>query len=130
MARKRKERKGGLRIDPSVREWLTDAAENPAALTAKQRRDRKRAKATYDLPRDIQEAVRRVAREEDTSASQVVEMLLAFALNAYIRGEESLRGAFWDGKTPARTPRFSWNVEPPDEWLEAIVRFLSAEKGE
>ena len=129
MTKKGKARKGGLRIDPSVREWLKNAAENPAALTAKQRRDRKRQRAIFDLPRDIQEVLRRVARKEDTSISQVVEMLLVFGLNAYIRGEESLREAFWDGKTPARTPRFSWNIEPPDEWLERLTKFLAKEKG-
>ena len=121
MVKKQKERKGGLRIDPEVREWLREAARNPAAMTAKQRWDSRRQRASYDLPAEIQEAVRAVARQEDTSASQVVEMLLAYALVAYARGEEALRGAFWGGKTPARTPRFSWNLELPEAWKTVIA---------
>lgn len=122
---KKRERKGGLRIDPGVREWLQEAARNPAAMTAKQRWDSRRQKATYDLPTHIQEAVKAVARKEDTSASQVVEMLLAYALVAYARGEEELKGAFWDNKTPARTPRFSWNLELPEAWRERIVALVA-----
>ncbi len=121
----RRERKGGLRIDPEVARWRKEAARNPAAMTAKQRWDSRRQKATYDLAADIQDAVKAVARKEDTSASQVVEMLLAYALVAYARGEEALRGAFWGGKTPARTPRFSWNLELPEAWRERIAALVA-----
>ena len=123
MAKKR-ERKGGLRIDPGVQEWLREAARNPAAMTAKQRWDSRRQRASYDLTTHIQEAVKAVARKEDTSASQVVEMLLAFAMVAYARGDEELRGAFWGSKTPARTPRFSWNLEVPEGWKERIAELI------
>jgi len=121
MARKHRERKGGLRLDPEVAKWRREAARNPAAMTAKQRWDSKRQRASYDLSHEIQAAVKAVARKEDTSASQVVEMLLAYALVAYAGDEGGVRGIIWSAKTPARTPRFSWNLEVPEEWRASIV---------
>ncbi len=124
MARK-KERKGGLRIDPEVAKWQREAARNPAAMTAKQRWDRKRQKATYDLPADIQAAVKAIARKEDTSASQVVEVFLAYALVAYASREGGLQEVIWEAKAPARTPRFSWNLELPETWKERIATLVA-----
>lgn len=122
---RKKERKGGLRIDPDVAKWQREAARNPAAMTAKQRWDRKRQKATYDLPADIQAAVKAIARKEDTSASQVVEVFLAYALVAYASREGGLQEVIWEAKTPARTPRFSWNLELPEAWKERIATLVA-----
>jgi hypothetical protein len=52
----------GLRTDPKITELLQGAVENRAALTQKQKRDRSRQKATYDLPPALQDAVSAVAR--------------------------------------------------------------------
>lgn len=122
---KKRERKGGLRLDPSVQEWLREAARNPAAMTAKQRWDSRRQRASYDLVVEIQEAVKAVARQEDTSASQVAEMLLAYGLIAYAEGKEELLEAIRAMKVPARTPRFSWNLELPDAWKTRIEGLLA-----
>ena len=113
---KDKRRIGGLGLDPAVAEWRKRAAENKAALTKKQRRDRARSRAHYDLSAELQQALQDVAKQEDTSISQVVEMFLWYALHHYRRGSVELKDAFNDGRRPARTPRFSWNYDPPDAW--------------
>ncbi len=122
--------KGASRLpaDPAIAELLQGAVENRAALTRKQKRDRARSKATYDLPPALQRAVAVVARREDTSSSQVVAMCLAYALAAYLGEEPGLMTGL-SQRRPARTPRFSWNLEVPEAWQAAVAR-LSQEGGE
>ena len=117
-----------LPADPAIAELLRGSVENRAALTRKQKRDRARSKATYDLPPGLQRAVAAVARREDTSSSQVVALCLAYALAAYV-GEEPGLMAGLSQRRPARTPRFSWNLEMPEAW-QAAVAGLSQEGGE
>ena len=112
-------RMNGVSVDPAVNELLKNAVENKAALTAKQRRDRKRQKVTYDMDPAVQSALQHAAKREDTSSSQLAMLLLAFALHAYANKDEALLAAL-DTKTPARTPRFSWNLDIPNGWLETI----------
>ena len=86
MAKRRKTRVGGLKgtsLDPAVQEWLDRAAENPAALTPKQRRDRTRVRASYDLPAEIIQAVNVIAKSEQCSTSGLVAVLLLYALKLY-----------------------------------------------
>ena len=64
-------RVGGLAVDPAIRDWQRSAAENTAALTKKQRQDRKRTTAKYDVPSWLKDAVAEVAQENETSASQM-----------------------------------------------------------
>ena len=118
---------GGQRLDPAIKEVLSNAVENKAALTAKQRRDRKRAKVTYDVAPPIQQAVESVAKKEDTSSSQIAALFLAFALQAYASKDEALLTAL-DAKVRARTPRFSWNLHLPDKWMEDIKNMRKESK--
>lgn len=113
-----RKRVGGLNLDPAVVEWRKQAAENRAALSGKQRRDRRRNRASYDLSPAVQAIVSQIAAREDTSASQIVEMFLAYGIQAYYGRETVLRTAL-DVKVPARTPRFSWNLKTPQRWLDA-----------
>ncbi len=124
----RPERKGGLRVDPAVAAFQKNAATNTAALTAKQRRDRKRVRVMYDLAPEVKGAIERIADEQDTSASQAAALLLAWAAGRYFEGNgvaKELREAFHDGREPARTPRFEWNVEPS----ETLLTFLRERQG-
>ncbi len=116
---KDKRRIGGLGLDPAVAEWRKRAAENKAALTKKQRRDRARSRASYDLSPEVQRAVQQVAAEMSTSASQAVEMLLWYGIYQYRQGNAELHTAFEEGRRPARTPRFDWLYDPPKAWLDA-----------
>ncbi len=111
---------GGQRLDPAIKQVLKTAVENKAALTAKQRRDRKRQRASYDITSSIQGAIQYLAKKEDTSASQIVEMLLSFGLQAYVNGDVGLLSALMDSKSPAHTLRFSWNLSIPDEWMKIV----------
>ena len=109
-----------VRLDPAVDEMLSQAVENRAALTAKQRRDRARTRATYDLALEVQKAIQEIAGEVNTSASQIAELFLAFAVREYRRGNPDLMAAL-ENRSYARTPRFTWNLELPREWLEATA---------
>ncbi len=122
-----RKRVGGLsKVDPAVAAWQTGAAENPATLTAKQKNDRKRIRIYVDITPELKGALEVIAgwkHGEDTSISQVTEMLLTFAALAYQRGDAELAAAFRDGKTHAKTPRFTWNLEVPESWVTKLEQF-------
>ncbi len=113
---------GGLRqVDPAVRAFQQKAAVNPGALTAKQRRDRKRVRVMYDMDPEVKEAVEAIAEEQGTSASQAAALLLAWAACGYYgEAAETLKMAFYEGRARARTPRFEWNIEVSEGWLDVL----------
>ncbi|MBN2389924.1 MAG: hypothetical protein JXR84_04330 [Anaerolineae bacterium] len=123
-----RKRVGGLsaNLDPAIAEWQKQAAENPATVSKKRRRDRERVRIFVDITPGLKAALESIAgweKGEDTSVSQATEMLLIFAARAYGARDGELLRAFRDRKSHARTPRFSWNVEVPEEWdreIEAI----------
>lgn len=107
------ERRRGLTVDPKVAQLLEESVENRAALSKKQRRDRSRTKATYDLSPDVQALVQKITALEESSASQVVEWLLTFACNEYLRANKELLVGFAE-KEMSRTPRFVYNLLTPE----------------
>jgi hypothetical protein len=132
MARKNdKQRVGGFNVrgsaDPDALAQLKNSAVlNRAAMTAKQKRDRKRKRVMYDIDPVIKDVVQHIAKREDTSASQFVELLVAYGLRAYLRGDEELREAMaLDTRVVSRTPRFYWNLRIPEEWMLALEAYLS-----
>ena len=124
---KRRQRKKYSGLDPVVAGYLKkDAVENKAALTPKQKRDRKRKRVMYDIDPTIKEVVQLLAKREDTSASQLVELLIVYGIRAYLRGDEELQEALaLESRTRSRTPRFYWDLEIPEEWLLALEAYLS-----
>lgn len=117
-------RVGGLSgIDPDVAAFQKTAAQNPAALTKKQRRDRKRLRTIFDIEPELKAAIEHIAARESTSASQVAAMLLAYGLRTYARADAELREAFREDRTPARTPRFEWMISAPETWFSEIETF-------
>lgn len=119
------QRHSGLRMDPKISELLHDSVENRAALTQKQKRDRARKKATYDLSPELQDAVTEIARKEDTSTSQIVGIFLAYAVAQYQQKEVRL-GEGMAERSPSRTPRFSWNLQIPPNWMQAVETVAGA----
>lgn len=120
------ERRGGLQgVDPAVQQFMRGAATNPAALTPKQRRDRKRLRTIFDIEPELKAAIEHIADQESTSASQVAAMLMAYAARSYAVGNDAIRAAFHQDRTPARTPRFEWMIAVPDEWLTEIAAFAA-----
>lgn len=120
-----RERKGGLRVDPAVTEFQKKAALNTAALTRKQRRDRRRVVAKYDFPPEVKTAVEKIAAEESTSYSQVAALLLAYAICMYAQGDPEIVAVFQENREPARTPRFEWNIEIPETWTRVLEEFTA-----
>lgn len=121
-----RKRVGGLtHVDPAVASWQAQAAENPATVTAKRRKDRARTRIHIDVDMATKTALEVVALAEDTSLSQVCELLLAYGLHTYIGRLNGIREALRTDRTPARTPRFGWNVLIPETWLTEIEQFSS-----
>jgi len=122
-----RKRVGGLtKVDPAVSAWQSGAAENPATVTPKKRRDRQRVRMFIDVTPELKAALEMVAgwqHGEDSSVSQTAELLLTFAVLAYKRSDAELLAAFRDGKTHAKTPKFSWNLEIPETWATKLERF-------
>ena len=119
------ERKGGLKVDPAVQAFRQQAAVNPATVTRKQKKDRARTRIHVDVDAALKGALEQIAGIEraDTSLSQVCEVLLAYGLRAYAEGKAEVVDAFYEGRSPARTPRFGWNVEIPEGWFAEIEHF-------
>jgi len=123
MSKRRGKKYSGL--DPAVASYLTkDAVPNRAAMTAKQRRDRQRTRSVYDVEPVIKTTIEEIARKEDTSASQIGEMLLAYGIRAYLQKDSELMKALAERES-SRTLRFSWNLRIPEEWLLALEAYLS-----
>ncbi len=128
----KKERRGGLsgagNVDPAVSEWQKNAAENKAALTNKQKRDRARKdlQVKLDLASPLRKAaLELIAEQEQTSVSQAGNLLLAWAMTRYFEGDAEIRDAFYEGHEPARTPRFVWNVQEPETWARLLDNFAA-----
>jgi len=120
-----RKRIGGLSgpVDPAVMQWQAQAAENPATVSAKRRKDRARTRIHIDVDAATKIALETAALAEDTSLSQVCELLLAYGLHTYIGRLNGIRDALRTDRTPARTPRFGWNVAIPAAWLSEIDQF-------
>lgn len=112
--------------DIENRDWLSTAAVNTGALTAKQRYDLKRVRAYYDLhAQEIDDAVAAIAAEIGTSKSQIASFLIAYGLHRFITDDgERIGNTLVDGRNPARTLRYEWDVELPAAWIEEIRAFL------
>ena len=129
MTKKHKNRVGGFGVrgsaDPDTLAQMRDSAvRNKAALTAKQRRDMQRKRATYDMEPVVKSVIEQIAKREETSASQIAEMFLAFAVRAYLRKDPELLEAL-EERTRANTPRFQFDLHLPEEWLLALEAYFS-----
>ena len=107
-----------VRQDPTEYSGTRDIApEVQAQVDAQRRRATKartarRPRMTYDLPRDIIEGVREVAKSESVCASDVVALALCEFLDRYKAGDVDLEPL----KTPARSLRFAHRLALPAKW--------------
>lgn len=106
-------RVGGLNLDPGVAAQLRDtAALNQVALTAKQRRDRRRITIRLDLPgRWLKEALSDAAAREDISLSHLAAFLLAWALTQ-LAGDPHLRIAIDENRYVYRSLNAGHGLDP------------------
>jgi hypothetical protein len=63
--------------------------------------------------------VTQIAQKEDTSTSQIAGIFLAYAVAQYQQKEVRL-GEGMAERLLSRTPRFSWNLQIPPDWLQAV----------
>lgn len=68
-------------------------------------------KATYALPISRQGLVKDMAVSEDVSQTDIAEAAIVAFYNAWKAGRVDLSGL----KSPAKSLRFSWHLEIPDE---------------
>lgn len=112
MATMARERKGGLNVDPAVLSWQKAAATNKAALSKKQRADRKRVRVKYDLPPDLKDEITAIAEAQESSASQVAGWLLRWAVGQWRAEDEGpMHQALFEAKRPSRSLRFRWDID-------------------
>lgn len=106
-------RKGGLSkgVDVAVIEFKRQAAANQAALTKKQRYDRKRVQIRIDVAdcEIVKEALDALASEHGTSASQLGAFLLAWSLERFYTDPE-LDDLLGNSLAPARALRIQNDV--------------------
>ncbi len=103
-------------IDPAVADWLKDAQTNRAALTRKQKADRKRVRVKYDFDPALKVTLEAGAKRIGTSASQFAAFLMQFAVKEWQGGNTEIQQALLDGKSPSKTMRFEWNLDAPAPW--------------
>lgn len=113
---KKRQRQGGLRADPEVEQWLATAADNPSALTRKQKLDRQRIRVRYDVPAWLKAAVSKIARDQTTSDSQAGALLLAYAVKQYFGNDTELVDAFFSNRSPSNTLRFDTDIAIPAQF--------------
>jgi hypothetical protein len=90
-------------------------------MTAKERYDAERVKASYDCPRWLREAVKQAASERGTSASQFATFLLSWALAELERGNEELRDLLWRSREARPDAlRIEYDIEIPDSLHRVI----------
>lgn len=77
------------------------------AARRKAKRDAARGKMAYDMPKDVIQAIRDIAGEEDVSQSNLVAYILADWVNAYDAGEVEIDQS---EKESARHPRWLWKL--------------------
>ena len=73
-------------------------------------KDRKRGRMAYDLPQDVIEAVRAIAKQENVSQSNLVGVVLAEWANAYTAGEIEIDQ---EKRQPSQHPRWVWKLDIP-----------------
>jgi len=125
---KKRTKKRFVGLDPAVTAVMTNGAvPNRAAMTSKQRRDRQRKRATYDMEPATKAAIEQIARKEGTSASQIAELFLAFAVRAYQKKDMELLRAL-EVRMPANTPRFQWELQLSGDWRSSLEQCISQAK--
>lgn len=105
-----------MAIDPAVASMLKGASINTAALTKKQKRDKRRVRVIYDLMPELKAAIEAEAKRQATSASQLAAFLLTYAVKEAKSGNAEISAALTDGKSPSATMRFDWNLDAPESW--------------
>jgi hypothetical protein len=110
---------GPTNLDPEIIKLRNGAATNQAALTRKQKQDRERVRARYDIDPRLKKAIEDAARSEaiDTSFSQFAEILLAYAYANFKQGKLE---RYFDEREFSNTPRFRYNYDLPED-LETFL---------
>jgi acyl-CoA reductase-like NAD-dependent aldehyde dehydrogenase len=120
-------RVGGLRVDPQTKEWMDSAAENTAALTKKQKKDRQRVRLRIDCERYpwLKDAVEAAAEHHSTSASQMAAFLLAWGMRLWMEDNADLLDELLSNLNESKTLRFDRNLDIPRAVERAIRAGLS-----
>jgi hypothetical protein len=120
-------RRGGLssKVDPAVEEWQKKAAQNKAAMSARERAEIERTRLNMDVPTVVKQTLRTLADQEheDTSMSQLGSLLLAYGLKVFLE-DDDLQEQVRAMREFSRTPRFAYNLAEPAAWIEAFRAFL------
>ena len=90
-------------------------------------RDSERIRVKYDLDPELKAVIERIAKREDTSASQIAQLLLGWAVQMYAKDNQKLLASISNCKLRSRTPRFGWNLRLPRRWTAFFSQFIPTE---
>jgi hypothetical protein len=117
-------------LDSAVSDLLSSMeqrqVESQLPRRAREKKARERAKiqsrreqrATYDLPPDVREKIKKMAEQERLPASQLVTL----ALLRFMHDLEDNTVDLSVYKQPSRSPRYDWNLVLPDEMFPIVSR--------
>ena len=95
-----------------ARERRKAEAEQRKAQAARQARREVRPKATFDLPLEIQDALKRVAEEESVCASDLAALAILRLVLDYKAGQVNLKPY----RRPARSLKFAYHLDLSAEY--------------
>ncbi len=104
-------------MDEDTRRVLASSRTSGPKKTVKIKSDRRRAKATYDLPAALQEAITAIAESESCSRSAVAAWALGRFVADYRHGEEAMRAEMQADRRAINALRWRYTlVLHADEW--------------
>ncbi len=79
-----------------------------AAMRKKKLREEERIKATYDLPPMTTKFIKKIAKDESITQSQIANCLLVYAINNYLQGN-----VHFEKEVLKHSPRYDYKIVPP-----------------
>lgn len=79
-----------------------------ASLRKKKLREEGRIKATYDLPCATTEFIKKIAKKESITQSQIANCFLVYAINNYLQGKVN-----FEKELLKHSPRYDYKIVPP-----------------
>lgn len=106
--------------DPDTIAWLTNAARNRAAMTAKQLKDAARVRVRFDVPAPIKNRFAALAAELNTSTSQLGAFTVMWFILGYERTDPHLDQLLNESFRESRSIRHQCDIS-----LDPIIQALA-----
>lgn len=110
------------KVDPQTSKWLQGGAQNPKTETGKEKAERQRQRARYDIDPRLKAAIEKAARSADidTSYTQFAEILLTVAMAQFLEGKLD---KYFQKRSFSRSLRFRYDYKVPTEETEKVYHY-------